>query len=87
MYNLIEYSDVYSKASKSLWQHYRYETALGNNNKIIDFRANNNNSITFKYKHQITGQKGNCGKKTVEIMVQLKYLSNFWRTVRTHAIG
>ena len=26
MCNLIEYSDYYLKASKSLWQYYRYET-------------------------------------------------------------
>ena len=36
-YNLIEYSDVYSKTSWSLWQYYRDETALDNNNNIIDF--------------------------------------------------
>ena len=50
MYNLIEYSDVYSKISGSLWQYYRDEPTLDNNNKIIDFPANNNNSISFKFK-------------------------------------
>ena len=50
IYNLIEYSDVYSKTSGSLWQHYRDKPVLENNNKIIDFPANNNNSILLKFK-------------------------------------
>ena len=81
MYNLIEYSDVYSKASGNLWQYYRDEPTLGNNGNIIDFLAKNNNNISFKFKYQITGQTGNSSTKNVEIMVPLKYLSNFWRTL------
>ena len=54
MYNLIEYSDAYSKTSESLWQYYRDKPALDNNNNIIDFPANNNNSISFKFKQQMT---------------------------------
>ena len=54
--------------------------AVDNNNNIIDFCANNNNSTSFKFKQQNTGQTGNGSTKTVEIMVPLKYLSNFWRT-------
>ena len=50
MYNLIEYSDAYSKTSQSLWQYYRDEPALDNNDDIIDFPANNSNSILFKFK-------------------------------------
>ena len=41
MYNLIEYSDVCSKTSGSLWQYYRDDPALGNNNNIIDSLAIN----------------------------------------------
>ena len=37
MYNLIEYSDAYSKTSRSLWQYYRDEPALNTNDEIIDF--------------------------------------------------
>ena len=55
----------------------RDEPALYNNNNIIDFPANNNNSTSFKFKQKITGQTGNDGTKDVEIMVPLKYLSNF----------
>ena len=42
--NFIECSDAYSKTSVSLWQYYRDKTALDNNNNIIGFFANSNNS-------------------------------------------
>ena len=44
MYNLIEYSDVCSNTSGSLWQYHRDEPALDNNNNLTDFSANNNNN-------------------------------------------
>ena len=81
MYNLIEYSDAYSKTSGSVWQYNKDEPALDNNNNIIDFPANNNNSISLKFKQQITGQIGNGSTKNVEIMAPLKYLSDVWRTL------
>ena len=85
---LIKYSDACSKTSGSLWQYYKDEAALDNNNCIIDFPANNNNSISLKLKEQITGKTGNGGTKDVEIMVLLKYLkSNFWRTLEMPLIN
>ena len=42
VYNLIEYSDDYSKTSRSLWKYYRDEPALDNNDAIVDFPANSN---------------------------------------------
>ena len=87
MYNLIKYSDTYSKISGSLWQFYRDETPIDNNNNNIDFSDNNDNNISFKFKQQITGQTGNCGTKDIEIMAQLKYLSNFWRTLELSLIN
>ena len=53
MYNLIDYSDAYSKTSGSLWQYWRDEPALNNDGEIIDFPANNNNAL-FKFKKQIS---------------------------------
>ena len=53
MYNLIEHSDAYSKTSGSLWQYYRDEPAVDNNKNIIDFSANNNNSILLNFKQKI----------------------------------
>ena len=79
MYNLIEYSDAYSKISGILWQDYRDEPTLDNNGSITDFLDDNSNSASFKFKQKITGQVGNGGTKDLEIMVASKYLSNFWR--------
>ena len=72
------------KTSGSLWQHYRDEPTLDNNDNITGFPADNN-SASFKFKQQITGQTG--GTKDVEIMVPLKYLSNFWRTLEMPLIN
>ena len=75
------------KASGSSWQYYKDEPALDRNKKIIDFPANNNNSTSFKFKQQITGQTENDGTKDVEIMVSIKYLSHFWRTLEMFLIN
>ena len=80
MYNLIEYSDNYSKTSGSLWQYCKDIPAADNNNPIINF-AENNFTDSFNFKVKITGQTGDVGTKNVEIMAPLKYLSNFWRTL------
>ena len=37
MYNLIEYSDNYSKTSRSLWQYCKDIPAVNNNGDIVDF--------------------------------------------------
>ena len=50
MYNLNEYSDIFSKISGSLYQYYRDEPALNDNCNVIDFPNDNNNSILFKFK-------------------------------------
>ena len=71
MYNLIEYSDNYAKTSGGLWQYYRDEP---NDNLTV--------SDSFKSKIKITGKTPDYGnERNVEIMVPLKYLSNFWRTL------
>ena len=47
----------------------------------------NNTTDSFKFKAKITGQTGNNATKDVEIMVLLKYLSNFWRTLEMPLIN
>ena len=86
MCNLIEYSDNYSKKSGSLWQCCKDIPAVNNNNAIIDF-SDNNLTDSFNFKLKMTGQTGNDGTKNVEIMVPLKYLSNFWRTLEMPLIN
>ena len=86
MYNLTEYSDNYAKTSGSLWQYCKDIPLVNNNNAIVEFTAANfTNSLNFKAK--ITGQTGDDGTKNVEIMVPLKYLSNFWRTLEMPLIN
>ena len=72
MYNLIEYSDNYSKTSGSLWHYYRDEP----DDNLTD-------SESLKSKIVIAGNTpANGNRKDVEVMVPLKYLSNFWRTLK-----
>ena len=71
MYNLIEYSYNYSKASGSLSQYYGDEPALDNAGKIVNFPGN---SFLFKSKLKITWKAPNDGNtKDVKIAVPLKY--------------
>ena len=41
MYNLIEYSDKYSKTSGSLWQYCKDVPTVDNNYAIVNFAENN----------------------------------------------
>ena len=80
MYNLIEYSDTYAKTPGSLWQYCKDIPARNANDGIIVFDLNNVTD-SFNFKVKFTGQTGNNGRKNVGIMVPLKCLSNFWRTL------
>ena len=81
MYNLIEYSDNYSKTSGSLWQYCKDIPAVNNNGNIVEFNGANATD-SFNFKAKITGQTDNNGRiENVEIMVPLKYLRSFWRTL------
>ena len=86
MYNLIEYSDNYAKTTGSLWQYYKDIPARNNNNEINEFTGGNTTD-SFNFKAKITGQTGNGGTKDVEIIVPLKYLSIFWRTLEMPLIN
>ena len=86
MYNLIEYSDNYSKTSGSLWQYCKEIPAVNNNGDIVDFNGANATD-SFNFKTKITGQTNDDGIINVEIMVPLKYLSNFWRTLEMPLIN
>ena len=93
MYNLLEYSDNYSKTSGSLWLYCKEIPAVNDDGDIVDFNgANATDSLNFKTK--ITGQTAAddnddniAGRVNIEIMVPLKYLSNFWRTLEMPLIN
>ena len=79
MYKLIEYRNNYSKTSRSLWQHCRDKPAIDNNCAIIVFNAVNVTDL-FSFKEKTTSQTGDNTTKEVEMIVLLKYISNFCRT-------
>ena len=88
VYNLIEYSDNYSKTSGILWQYCKDEPAINaTDGNIVNFNANNATTDSFKIKEKITGQTGDNDTKNVEIMLPLKYLSNFRRTLEMPLIN
>ena len=62
------------------WKKYCKEIpAVDNNGDIVDFKGANATD-SFNFETKITGQTDNNRKINVELMVPLKYLSNFWRT-------
>ena len=81
MHNLIKYSPAYEKTSGSLWQYCKDIPAVDDDNNAMFEFAINNLTSSFNFKVKITGKTENNGTKNVEIMVPLKYLSNFWRSL------
>ena len=80
MCNLIEYSDNYQDSSATLYQYKRDEPPEGDPipNLAVD------NSSSFKYKVELLGNPvldGAIAKRNVKVVVPLKYLSNFFRSL------
>ena len=87
MYNLIEYSYNYSKTSGSLWQYCKEIPAVNNVGDVVAFNGANATD-SFNFKTKIIGETNDDGTiDSVEIMVPLKYLSNFWRTLEMPLIN
>ena len=77
MYDLMEYSDTYSRTSGSLCQYYRDDPS----DNMIQFES-------FKHRIKITGKTPATGNaNNAKIAVPLKYLSNFWRTLEMPLIN
>ena len=75
--NLIEYCDNYAKTSGFLWHYFKDDL----NDNLVQCES-------FKSKIKITGKTPAAGNtKHVEIIVPLKYLSNFWRTLEMPLIN
>ena len=85
MYNLTEYIKSYRKTTGSLWNYYRDEPNSGSVDSVGNNRINYSikDSKSCDYKTSITGklEGDNVEKGDVKIVVSLKYLSNFWRTL------
>ena len=86
MYNLIEYSDNYQDSSATLYQYKRDEPPEAN--AIADLTADNSSS--FKYKISLLGNPvvaDNIARRSVKVVVPLKYLSNFFRSLEMPLIN
>ena len=86
MYNLIEYSDNYQDSSATLYQQKRDEPPEAN--AINDLTTDTSSS--FKYKVELLGNPvldGNIAKRSVKVVVPLKYLSNFFRSLEIPLIN
>ena len=86
MYNLIEYSDNYSDTSGNLWQFKRDEVPANNVDLTID------NSQSFKCNAALLEKtadrnNGKISVKDAKVVVPLKYLSNFWRSLEMPLIN
>ena len=55
MYNLIEYSDDYSKTSGSIWQSCKDIPAVNDNGNIVKFNGTNATDL-FNFEAKVTGQ-------------------------------
>ena len=83
-YNLVEYSDNYSDSSGSLYQFKRDESPINNDENPLNVALNNSSS--FKYKASLLGKATDAdgndrSLKNTKIVVPLKYLSNFFRSL------
>ena len=86
MYNLIEYSDNYQDSSATLYQYKRDEPP--EDDAVADLMVDNSSS--FKYKVSLLGnpvRDGAVAKKSVKVVVPLKYLSNFFRSLEMPLIN
>ena len=77
---MLEYTKSCSKTSGSLWNYYTDEP---NSGAVCNINNSIKGSKSFDYKTSITRklEKSNAEKENNEIVMPLKYLSNFWRTL------
>ena len=93
MYNLLEYSKNYRKTAGGLWNYYRDEPSnpLSSNSESFKYKTSITGN-TYNIDEKITDDDGNevdnpkydankVGKNETEVVILLKHLSNFWRSL------
>ena len=90
MYNLIEYSDNYQDSSATLYQYKRDEPP--EDDVVADLTANNSDSLKYKIKllgnvTEVAGDAAGVRRLNVNVVVPLKYLSNFFRSLEMPLIN
>ena len=90
MYNLIEYSDNYQDSSATLYQYKRDEPPEGD--PIPNLTADYSSSFKYKIKllgkvTEVVGNAAGVRRLNVKVVVPLKYLSNFFRSLEMPLIN
>ena len=90
MYNLKEYSDNYQDSSATLYQYKRDEPP--EDDAVADLTANNSDSLKYKIKllgnvTEVAGDAASVRRLNVKVVVPLKYLSNFFRSLKMPLIN
>ena len=90
IYNLIEYSDNYQDSSATLYQHKRDEPP--EDDAVADLTANNSDSLKYKIEllgnlTEVAGDAASVRRLNVKVVVPLKYLSNFFRSLEMPLIN
>ena len=90
MYNLIEYSDNYQDSSATLYQYKRDEAP--EDDAAADLAAHNSDSLKYKIKllgnvTEVAGDAAGVRKLNVKVVVPLKYLSKFFRSLEMPLIN
>ena len=87
MYNLLEYSKSYRKKPGSLWNYYRDEPNSDTDDNEIKHSIINSKSFDYKANYIGSVTHNNLTKNDAKIVVPLKYLSIFWRSVNMPLIN
>ena len=90
MYKLIEYSDDYQDSSATLYQYKRDEPP--EDDAVADLTADNSDSLKYKIKllgnvTEVTGNAAGVRRLNVKVVVPLKHLSNFCRSLEMPLIN
>ena len=90
MYNLIEYSDNYQDSSATLYQYKRDEPP--EDDAVADLTADNSDSFKYKikllgYVTEVADDAAGVRRLNVKVVVPLKYLSNFFRSLEVPLIN
>ena len=87
MYNLLKYSKNYRKTTGSLWKYYRDEPNNPFSSNSFEYQAN----FTGNTYNVGDGEEGydasKVGKNETEIVIPLKNLSNFWKSLNIPLIN
>ena len=88
MYNLLEYSKNYRKTTGSLWNYYRDEPNSSTDDNEIMHSILNSESFDYKANFIENGvTQNNLTKNDVKVVVPLKHLINFWRSLNIPLIN